>query len=366
LKISRTDADATTDRPLTPLVMSGLPSGVGLTPEMLVRLRHSPIYRQLQGYFTGWPPQSFMTVDSRVVLYLLIRLLRPKVVVEVGTLFAGTTEVMARALWENGEGVLHTTDPYGVERCPKIIGAWPPELRDRTHFYPLNSMDFFLDLERRRIALDMVLVDGNHDYEFALFDLHMAAKLLRPGGIIVMDNAEQIGPYQASLKFLAGHSEWRELGNAIASYDPLNPFDATRSSLPGTTFILLQAPNHVSIDAVPYSWGQQFIEASCVEGFSLDLAAQRTAGTLFYQTSFRAYGDGNRAGAELKSLGNIRIDLDGPATVRTHRLETSLRSDMAMKYDDARFSFEIGLSWKADPGAPPLALAHVPMPLTVP
>jgi hypothetical protein len=40
-------------------------------------------------------------------------MLRPKVVAEVGTLFAGTTETLARALWENGEGVVHTTDPFG-------------------------------------------------------------------------------------------------------------------------------------------------------------------------------------------------------------------------------------------------------------
>jgi hypothetical protein len=117
---------------------------------------------------------------------------------------------------------------------------------------------------------------------------------------------------------------------------------------------------------MPYSWGQIFIDASHVEGFSLDLAAQRTAGTLFYEACFRAYGDGNRAGLQLKNLGNIRVELDGIATVLNHRLETSLSSDMAMKYDDARFSFEIGLSWKADPGAPSLALARVPMPLTEP
>jgi hypothetical protein len=53
----------------------------------------------------------------------LIRTLRPQAVAEVGTLFAGTTEVMARALWENGSGVIHTADPYGADRCPEIIAS---------------------------------------------------------------------------------------------------------------------------------------------------------------------------------------------------------------------------------------------------
>lgn len=53
-------------------------------------------------YFTLYPVRSFLSDESRAVLFSLIRTLRPKVVAEVGTLFAGTTEVMARALWENG------------------------------------------------------------------------------------------------------------------------------------------------------------------------------------------------------------------------------------------------------------------------
>ena len=71
---------------------------------------------------------------------------------------------------------------------------------------------------------------------------------------------------------------------------------------------------------------------------------------MFYEACFRAYGDGNRAGLQLKNLGNIRVELDGIATVLNHRLETSLRSDLAMKYDDARIllrdqSFLEGRSW---------------------
>jgi hypothetical protein len=33
--------------------------------------------------------------------------------------------VLARALWENGEGVVHTTDPFGAERCPAAIEVAP-------------------------------------------------------------------------------------------------------------------------------------------------------------------------------------------------------------------------------------------------
>jgi len=328
-----------------------------------MQLQSTPAYHDLLAYFMSWPSRSFMSDDSRATLYSLIRLLRPKIVAEVGTLFAGTTEVMARALWENGIGIIHTTDPFGAERCPQIIAGWPRELQAITHFHALNSMDFFARFDQQKTILDFVLVDGNHEYEFASFDLQMAARLLRPGGIIVMDNAEQTGPYQASRAFLARNTAWRELGEALASYDPLNPFDWTRSSVPGTTFVVLQAPDHISIGAGPHSWGQQFIEASGVTGFSLDLPAQRTHGRLFYQAIFRAFGDGNRDGAELKSLGNVRLDLDGAARILKHGLAVPLHSDMATKHADTRFSFEVDLSWHADPGAPPLVLGRLPTPI---
>lgn len=347
-------------RPLAPL--ASFPPGI--SDEILHRLRRSSAYGDLVEFFEGWPPLSFMSRESRATLYTLIGTLRPKVVAEIGTLFAGTTEVMARALWENGDGgVIHTTDPFGAERCPAIIAQWPSELRSITHFHPLNSMDFFLRLEQQKVQLDLVLVDGNHDFEFAFFDLQMAARLLRPGGIIVMDNAEQSGPFRASRTFIEANPAWQELGSALATYDPRVPFDALRASVPGTTFVILQSPSYLSIGAGPHSWGQLFIEASAVEGVSLDLVAQNTAGTLFYQAIFRAFGDENRAGAEHKSLGSVRIEADGAAATLTVRFPDVMRSDMAARHADARFSFEIDLSWNADPGAPPLALQRVPSPL---
>jgi hypothetical protein len=62
-------------------------------------------------YFEHYPPSSFMYGASRPTLFALIRLLRPREVAEVGTLFAGTAELIARALWENGGGILHSRTP---------------------------------------------------------------------------------------------------------------------------------------------------------------------------------------------------------------------------------------------------------------
>lgn len=348
-------------RPLRPVLPDFRPPA-RVNPAWLAALHGSESYRRLLRQFDGWPRHSFMTVDSRAVLFALIRAARPQVVAEIGTLFAGTTEVLARALWENGAGVVHTTDPFGAERCPAAIAAWPAELRAITHFHALNSMDFLARLDQQRVPPDLVLVDGNHDYEFALFDLLMTARLARPGALIVMDNAEQSGPFRAAREFLAGHPAWRELGGAVAAYNPSQPFDTARSSLPGTTFVVLQGPAHLAVGPSPASWGNKRIEADAIDGFALDLPPQTAAGTLHFQAIFRAFGDGNRAGLELKEVGRLDVDLAARGTSLQQRFAARLDAAAFRRFADAAFTFEIDLAWEARGAAASLMLGGVPQP----
>ena len=336
-------------RPLAPIAS---PAGSAAD---IANVLATPAYSEALSYFLAYPSRSILSDHSRAVIYTLIRLMRPAVVAEVGTMYAGTAELMARALWENGQGIVHTTDPLGGDRCPAIIANWPRELQNLTRFHPLNSMDFFHHLDRQRVTLDLVLVDGNHDFEFALFDLQMAARLLRPGGVIIMDNAEQTGPFKASRLFLASNPAWRELGTAVASHNRAAPFNAARASLPGTSFILLQAPNYIPISENLSTWGQVSTRSSRFDGFRLELPPQRTAGFLHYQAMLRAFQD-DGAIPEAKVVGKLRLDVDGSALVQ-QAFTTPMRFP-----EGAQYTYEIDLAWEADSGCPPLALAAPPAP----
>lgn len=328
---------------------------------LLAKMRDNTAFpKHVLRYFKDYPSRSFISDESRALLYSLIRTLQPEVVIEVGTLFGGTTEVLARALWRNGRGVVHTTDPFGAERCPPIFAAWPAELQKITFFHPLMSMDFFLELERRGLMIDMALIDGNHDYEFAFFDLLMTARRLRPGGVVVLDNVDQSGPFHAARDFLAKNPGWTEMGDGIASYDPCRPFNPDRSSASRTTFLMLRSPHFLSISEPPRSWGQVAASGPSLAGFTLDLPAQVTGGTLHYLATFRSFSVGSHDIAEGKTRGGVRLDLDGEASVVEHRFERPSRPEVA---EPERFTFEIDISWQADPGAPPLSLAEVPRPL---
>jgi predicted O-methyltransferase YrrM len=343
-------------RPLTHLAAPKVPASE------IADVMASPEYAEIRTYFSLYPAHSFVSDHSRAVLYSLVRMMRPKLIAEIGTLHAGTTEVFARALWANREGIVHTVDPYGGERCPAIISQWPVELQRHAHFHPKSSMDFFARMVLERKTFDLVLIDGNHDYEYALFDLQMAARLVRPGGIVVMDNAEQSGPFKAARLFLAANLAWREIGNAIASYHPLKPFERDRASLPDTTFLLLQAPEYLSIGEGPHSWGQAWIDTPQLSGLRFQVVRQ-CKGILLYQIYLRGFANGNQWVKEERIEGSVRIEAgDGEAAI-DHLLERTLSVVSPPEYDDQLFTLELDLSWQADSGSPPLALATLPAPI---
>jgi predicted O-methyltransferase YrrM len=322
----------------------------------------SPEYAKIRAYFSLYPGRSLMSDHSRAVLYSLVRMMRAELIAEIGTLYAGTTEVFARALWENGGGVVHSADPYGGERCPAIIAQWPAELQSHAQFHAKSSMDFFSRMVLENKTFDLLLIDGNHDYEYALFDLQMAARLMRPGGVVVMDNSEQSGPFKAARLFLAANPAWREIGNAIASYHPLKPFERDRSSLPGTSFLLLRAPEHLSIGEGPHSWGQAWIDAPHVSGLRFQVV-QACKGVLLYQIYLRAFANANKWIKEERFEGSVRIEADGDRTAIDHALGRTLSVVSPPEYDDQLFTLEFDLSWQADPGTSPLALATLPTPI---
>jgi predicted O-methyltransferase YrrM len=329
-------------RPLAPVTTAPVPAS-------LEHLRDSQLYADAVAYFKDYPDRSLMSDESRAVLFSIIRTLRSKYIAEIGTFRAGTTEVMARACWENNWGIIYTTDPYGGDRCPPIISSWPKDLSKYVSFHPLTAMDFFAYLDQRRITLDLTLVDGNHEYEFALFDLQMAARRTHPSGIIVMDNAEQSGPFEAARTFLGANPAWCELGNAVASHDPSNPFNTARASIPDTSFIILQAPPFIAIGPGPHSWGQRRIERPAVGGLTLDLA-RPAKGTLHYQVILRSFRE-NQTPVEQKAVGSAGID----ASVQ--KLSLPFDEEVLVEAGEVH-TVEIDVSWQ---GTEPLALTTPPI-----
>jgi hypothetical protein len=91
----------------------------------------------------------------------------------------------------------------------------------------------------------------------------------------------------------------------------------------------------------------------------LDLPAQATSGTLFYQVVLRAFADGARYVAELKATGSFRLKLTGqPQIVR--ELVDPLIADVPADLGTATYTVEVDLSWLGRRRAPPLLLSGLP------
>jgi predicted O-methyltransferase YrrM len=351
-------------RPVVPL--SNFSAKTAITKEFLATFVQTKLYKDIERYFAEYPKTSLMAEASRAILYSLVRLTKPELVAEIGTFYAGTAEVIARALWENGgSGELYTCDPFDVERHPFIFRQWPEPLQRIVKFFPANSMKFLSDLVGSKMKFDIILIDGDHDYESAAFDLAMSARLVRPGGIIVMDNAEQTGPFEAARQFLVHNPEWRELGDCITNLKLSEPFANARQSVPGTSFLILQAGSTFTLDSKFRSWGQETVPPALnCPGFSINLLPQNCRGQLHFQAVYRGFVDQGQEQEELKRAGDIAIELTGAGKALEYQLSPPLESEFHRRYaSECRHTFELELVWEPDPGSPGLKIAGPPRPI---
>jgi predicted O-methyltransferase YrrM len=344
---------------------TSLRDGFELSGKSLLELVLSDNAAPVRKYFEGYPSGSFMSDRCRVVLYELVRALNAKTVAEVGTLLAGTSEVLCRALYDNGGGMLFTTDPFGHHnKVTEIIDQWPAALSQLCIFSPKMSMDFFLELDSSGQQLDLCLVDGNHDFEFALFDLCMAAKVVRPGGVIVMDNSEQSGPFYAAREFLMHNQGWTELGEAFANFSPSRPFDKARSSVPETSFLILRKPKNFLVQATPSSTTQKSITGSVLKGIQFDLAAQEpSSGKLHVQAILRAFISAPLEIEEYFHIFDVDITAESSSKSIKYLFDKPLNSLLEERKGGCRHTLELEFSWESSSGTQVLHLTQTPVPI---
>jgi predicted O-methyltransferase YrrM len=223
------------------------------------------------------------------IFYSLLRNLKPSNVVEIGSYRGKTAFVLAHALQANGHGLLHTIGPFDEERFMALYTQWPQELKDVTRFYSENSAAFFMEAERKQIEFDFVFVDGNHDYEFCLFDLQCAARRMRRGGFIAVDNVSQAGPLRATLDFLRSNPEWIDCGISTTPTYPTTAFCPGRSNIPETDFMIVRAPDFYSIGPAPYTFGDIPWQHNTVGGIALH-TDDEVEGVLHSQWILRSFG----------------------------------------------------------------------------
>ena len=124
--------------------------------------------------------------------WLVVRLLRPEVVVETGVAAGYTSAHIAAALEENGHGELHSIDPVqGGPQFEDAVGWLVPEaVRHRHTIHRGRSRRVLGPLTRRLQPVGVFVHDGLHTEPTMRWELRTVTPSLAPRAAVLMDDAE--------------------------------------------------------------------------------------------------------------------------------------------------------------------------------
>jgi predicted O-methyltransferase YrrM len=313
----------------------------------ILEILNAPKFMETEAviYKTAASQRALISAASSALIYALVRNAKPQHVVEIGTYRGGTSEVICRALHENGSGILHTVGPFDAEIAFPIFDSWPPELRRHLEFYPMTSMDFYYRLYARGIRPEIAFIDGDHSYQAALFDIQSLARSLERRGFLLVDNVSQPGPYHAAMDFLQRHPDWTQCKARNPKWaDPNKAFDRERTSVPETDFEILRAPRGYAIGSRPVTFGEM---PSGPEVKGLRIQAETAGGTLHAQCVLRGFGP-----ADAEAVTMAALDIAKPGAV-----DLMFAQPIEIKGTFERCSAEPWLVWR---GETPLTLSQVP------
>lgn len=149
--------------------------------------------------------------DTGILLYMLARSSKARSIVEFGTSFGISTLHLAAALRDNGGGRLVTSEfePSKIARAKANLTAGG--LADLVEFREGDALKTLgVDLPE---TIDLVLLDGAK----ALYPdiLGLLESCLRPGAIIVADNADQSPEYLSRVRSGEGYMSIPVLGDDV-------------------------------------------------------------------------------------------------------------------------------------------------------
>ena len=212
-------------------------------------------------------------------------------------------------------------------------------------------MEFFITGDAQALVFDLILVDGNHDYEFASFDIQAAARRLAPAGFIFIDNVSQAGPFLAATEFLGANPDWIDCGIHPLSTACERAFDYGRSNVPFTDFFIFRAPRFSTVGTKPQNFGSVVWTSAPLRGLRLMLAASPGAGTVRAQCILRAFSD--------TRIDELVSEADGTMDGSESNIDIAFATPVAASGEFRFYRVETWLMWN---GSRPLRLAKTPEP----
>jgi len=303
-------------------------------------------YKQSIEYFAEQRSASLLSPDAQALLYQAVFLTQPNNVIEIGAFHGGTTKALALAcaMFRHHAGVVYAVEPFVSDKVKEARSEWPSALQRHSSIHPVNSMTFAQ--EHSNLRAGVILVDGNHDYEYALFDLIFSARSLVPGGFIFVDNISQPGPFLAAQDFLKLYPEFLVCGQPL-NVDTVRSYDRDRCSIRNTDFLILRPAPFVTLGEKPRSFGERRHPTPSLRGATIDII-KCGDGTLYIEGILRAF----QGPEQVELVTSAEKDLNG--NVGEIFVEMP---PVTLDGEFARISSEIWITWR---GNGPLLLQRPP------
>lgn len=160
------------------------------------------------------PSDDSASRGEKMLLYWLIRELKPTTVIETGTHKAMATLYMAAALCDNGNGHIHTCDPYDWGARGNI--AKFSDLAERITFYEKRGTHMLPLIEH----IDFAFIDGFHGYHDVLPEIELLMPRLSKRATVVFHDCwygDSDGVNEA-VEAAGLQSLWLPTKNAIRIY----------------------------------------------------------------------------------------------------------------------------------------------------
>lgn len=136
-----------------------------------------------------------MTREAEL-LYVLIRIMKPEIVVETGVGAGKSSVFILKALEKNGKGALYSIDlPDEVSSSGWVV---PEDLRSRWDLRFGAARDILSPLLHEIGPIDVFLHDSDHSYENVMFEFRAAWPFLKRNGLFL---AHDVGRNDALFDF---------------------------------------------------------------------------------------------------------------------------------------------------------------------
>ena len=214
-------------------VRDGIAQATGLPKSMVEDiLNHLPEFLLAEHKDPGMTIRWSATAELAATTYVLIKLLKPEVVVETGVGAGVSSWTILHAMNENGLGRLVSIDlpTPNTELLPEVGYLVPQDLRNRWELRIGPAQRLLPRVLDELVEIDIFQHDSRHSYSNQLREYLAAWPFIRRNGILVSDDVGNDALFDASRKWgrepvIVGQSKESPIGLVSKSKPSHNPPD---------------------------------------------------------------------------------------------------------------------------------------------